>query len=144
MNYALLSALIMTVLAALAVAAIPPLSKERLEADSTLIVTGRIAKVTTTTRELGNGDEDTIYHVEIDVAGVEKGSVAVGHPLKAQTWEPKKRQRGWAGPQGQNVTPEVGQNVRCYLRGSEVEGYEFLAPNGLELLKPPASSTQRE
>jgi hypothetical protein len=125
-------------------AAIPPLSKERLEADSTLIVTGRIVKVTTTTRELGRGDEDTIYHVEIDVAKVEKGNVASGKPLVAQTWEPKKRERGWAGPQGQNVTPEVGQNVRCHLRGSESEGYSFLEPNGLELLKPPASTTRRD
>ena len=126
-------------------AAIPPLSKEQLQSDSTLIVVGRVARVTTSTKTLGSGDEDTIFHVEIEVADVEKGDAKLGENLKADTWKPGKRQQGWAGPQGQNVTPAAGQLVRCYLRGSEAEGYTFLTPNGLDLLKdaPPAATPQK-
>jgi hypothetical protein len=143
MSELILLALLVTLTGSLVLAAVPPLSEERLQADSSLIVTGRISKVTTTTRDVGNG-RDTIYHVEIEVVAVEKGDAECGQTIKAQTWEPDRRPDGWVGPQGQNVTPKAGLSVRCYLRGSSQEGYHFLVPNGLELLKPAPPASQRQ
>ncbi len=121
-------------------AAVPPLPKEILKSNATLIVVGRIANVTTSVEELSDGgSSNTVYHVTIEIADVEKGEANLGDRVKADTWKPSKRPDGWAGPQGQNVEPQAGQLVRCYLGGSAKEGYTFLVPNGLELLKSPTT-----
>jgi len=139
MQFFSISLIVLLLLTSVALPAVPPLRKEVLQNDASLILVGRVARVTTTTREVGKG-EDTIFNVEIEVADVEKGDATLGEKVNAETWKPGRRPDGWVGPQGQNVRPDVGQLVRCFLRGSAKEGYTFLEPNGLELLKPgPAS-----
>jgi hypothetical protein len=125
--------------ASVALAAVPPLRKEILQEHASLVIVGRIARVSTSAEPLGGGSENTVYHVEIEIADVEKGEAKLGDRVKADTWKPSKRPDGWAGPQGQNVEPQAGQLVRCYLSGSEKDSYTFLVPNGLELLKSPTT-----
>jgi hypothetical protein len=55
----------------------------------------------------------------------------------ARCWQPARRPRGWAGSQGQNVTPVQNATVRCYLKAADQKGeFELLVPNGLELIRP--------
>jgi len=122
-------------LAAGALAAVPPLPRERLLERASLVATGRIVSVNVERVTAEPGFVDSVYTIELAVDRVEKGDSALaGTTVTARTWQPAERPRGWAGPQGQNVTPAQGARVRCFLTGPDKAAYELLTPNGLEEL----------
>jgi len=123
--------------ATLSLAAVPPLSREQLRAEATLVVTGTIKSVATSTNKAGEDRSDTCYRIAIEVQSVEKGDASFeGRTVEATTWRPAQRPRGWTGDQGQNTKPVEGTSVRCHLRADEKDGFKLLTPNGLELLAP--------
>lgn len=128
-------------LASAILAAVPPLSRERMTEQSSLVAVGRIAAVNIE-RITGTPEfVDSIYSIDLLVERVEKGDPSLaGKTIKARTWQPAERPRGWAGPQGQNVTPQKGSRVRCHLTGPQGDTYELLVPNGLESLAPPSTT----
>lgn len=129
------------VLAAGALAAVPPLPRERLLERASLVATGRVVSVKVERVTGEPGFVDSVYTIELAVDRVEKGDGALaGTTITARTWQPAERPRGWAGPQGQNVTPVESARVRCFLTGPDKAGYELLLPNGLEELAPASTA----
>jgi hypothetical protein len=120
----------------LVTAAIPPLPPEALREGADAIVTGVITKVEH--EDKSNGDPEYVnrhYTITIRVVKTEKGAVK-GESVVAHTWTTWKRPDGWAGGQGQNVTPKVDANVRAYLqREAGKETFTLMLPNGLEAME---------
>lgn len=114
-------------------AAIPPLPEKALREGADVIVTGVITKVEH--QDKANDDPEYVnrhYTITIRIEKTEKGKVT-GESLVAHTWQTWKRPSGWAGPQGQNVTPNENAKVRAFLqREAGTETFTLMLPNGLE------------
>jgi hypothetical protein len=133
MRIALLVAALVLLTIALLNAAIPPLPEKALREGADVIVTGVITTVEH--QDKANADPEYVnreYSITIRIEKTEKGAVT-GETLVAHTWKPLKRPAGWAGPQGQNVTPTETATVRAFLqREAGAETFTLMLPNGLE------------
>lgn len=136
MRMELLVAMLVLLTIGLLHAAVPPLPEKALREGSDVIVKGVITKVDH--EDKANDDPEYVnrhYTITIRVEKTEKGSVKA-ETVVAHTWQTWKRPRGWAGPQGQNLTPEVDLNVRAYLRREAgTDTFTLMLPNGLEQIE---------
>lgn len=124
--------LVLALSAAPALAEIPPLSPEELDASATHVVAGEVAQVYTARREKEGDWVDELVCIEIRVLDVEKGEgIAPGQVVHARTWQAEDRPDGWAGPGGQYTIPEVGTLVRVHLETAADGSREILMPNGI-------------
>jgi hypothetical protein len=117
-------------------AALPPLSLEELREQSDVIVTGTVVSVESGVRARDENGEfaDDVFFIKLKVASVQKGDgVAAGEAISAETWKPKVRPDGFAGPQGQNFIPKKGDNVRMFCRVEDGK-LMVLEPNGIAKL----------
>ena len=121
--------------------AVPPQSPEALRKGADVIVVGRVSKVDATLKQSNPEYADTVYAISLDLTKSEKGDVKRGTSILAMTFKPATRPRGWAGPQGQNDVPAAGAIIRAYLRKTGDDAYEFLLPNGLEVITPATQPT---
>ncbi len=125
---------LLATLAAPALAELPPLSPDELDANATHVIAGIVTQVFTARKvhEDRKGWEDDVVCLEIRVVDVEKGEgIAVGQLVYARTWDAAERPDGWAGPGGQYEVPAVGALVRVHLEQGEDGGRDILIPNGI-------------
>lgn len=113
-------------------AALPPQSSDDLARGATLIVEGQVLQVDSERKFLTNG-YDWHYTVRLRVSGVTKGDLKGAKELDFFCRQTGKRLQGWAGPQGQNDLPSVGNKGTFYLRWGK-NGYQLLEPNGWTLV----------
>ncbi|HYE21495.1 MAG TPA: hypothetical protein VEA69_23815 [Tepidisphaeraceae bacterium] len=120
-----------------AFAALPPQRPADLKKTATHVVTGTVAAVYTTEAALDRpGMVNKLFAVEFAVTAVEKGEgLAEGKVVFAKCWKPAKRPTGFAGPQGQNALPAVGETGRLYLKLQADGTYAVLTPNGWEIAR---------
>ena len=119
-----------------ALAEIPPLSPERLRADATHIVKGKVLTIYQRTESKGDY-EYFRYLAEIRVEACEKGDgIKKGQLLYTRYWERRWVGKGYPLPgiYGQHRLPEEGERVRVFLKGED-GGFDFLEPNGSEKVK---------
>ncbi len=110
---------------------------ERLKADATHVVRGRVEQVYTTEREQADGQKDTLYVIEILVDGIDKGEgLKAGELLYARCWKAKDRPKDFKGSLGQLAIPGAGSKVWAYLKHERKGGYDILVPNGIERERP--------
>ncbi len=137
MRIELIAAALVLLTIGLLCAAIPPLPAPALREGADVVVTGVVTKVEH--EDKSNDDPEYVnrhYTVTIRVEKTEKGSVS-GETVVAHTWQTWKRPSGWAGPQGQNVTPKADAVVRAFLqREAGAETFTLMLPNGLEEIEP--------
>lgn len=138
---ALIAAPIFLLTSSLSHAAKAPLSKEKLEAEATHIVRGKVLDVTTkiekSKHESWPGDhKDTIYTITVEVEGVSKGSEAKkGGKITVFAWQPHTREPNPPGSQGHDVIPKKGETATFYLTGGGKEPFEPITPNGVAVDK---------
>jgi len=116
-----------------ALAALPPQKPEALKSGSAYIVVGKVQAVYTTEQKTDRGFVNKLYVFEVVVNSVEKGEgLKEGKVIYAKAWKPESRPQGWAGPQGQNHIPEVGEVGKLYLTQAEDGSLSLMTPNGWE------------
>jgi hypothetical protein len=115
-------------------AAIPPRKAEDLQRDATHIITAKVKAVYSTDETRDKPDfVDRHYCIEVVVTKIEKGEgLGVSKVAYLKCWQPEKRPFGWAGPQGQNHLPKVGDEGRYYLAEGDDGSLTILTPNGYE------------
>ncbi len=122
-------------------AAKAPQSKEKLEAQATHIVRGKVLEVTTKVEKSkietypGN-HKDTIYAITVQVEKVSKGNEAKeGGKITVLAWQPHTREPNPPGSQGHEVIPKKGETATFYLTGGGKEPFEPITPNGVAVDK---------
>ena len=127
-----------------AVAALPPVSGETMQAAATTIVVGTVLSIKTSVVKMENGWSNTLYDISIDIQVVVKGSVPdLTRPLIVHAWRAHNRPNGWTGPSGHYGMDDVkrGQKLRFFLDDTA----HILEPNGLQsvaLISAPVVSAQ--
>jgi hypothetical protein len=113
----------------------PLLSSAELQDLADHVVAGKVHNVYQSEKIIDKGYTNTLYAVEVSVAGSEKGEgIAAGQIIYAKAWRMKLRPEGWAGPSGQSVIPKPGHEVKLYLTG-DAGNYDALSPNGIDIVK---------
>lgn len=117
-----------------ALAALPPLSSEELEASADAIIVG---KVDSAEVKIAGSARHSIYQVKLSVTvgAVEKGAEIIkpSQKLTIHCWRLRKAQNGWAGPSGQRNVPAERSDFRAWLKKNESGDWEALEPNGFSL-----------
>ena len=117
-------------LAPLAFAALPPLSPKMLDNAANLVAEGTVEKVEHKVVDVEGGN-DLQYSAVLELEKLEKGPVFAGaKTITVRFRRTGKRPPGWAGPQGQNSVPAVGERIRVYARLGSDGFFHLLEPNG--------------
>ncbi|MFP6617799.1 MAG: hypothetical protein VB877_00525 [Pirellulaceae bacterium] len=121
-------------------AAKAPMSQERLEKESQLIVTGNVisltSKVQQSKHERAFGiHRDRVYTIKLKVTLVSKGTgVKKGEEIVVEAWRPTTRIPPLPGLQGHVPLSSKGDTVKMYLlKNKQTKRYEPLLPNGIEI-----------
>ena len=114
-----------------AIAAIPPMKPEIRHSNADLIVDGRVVDVRKTLVDIGGREhQNWIFTAQVQVSSVQKGPMEPGL-IEISWWKPGTRPRGWTGPQGQNMVPEVGDVGTFFLRAMNgTPAWSLMEPNG--------------
>ena len=118
-------------------AAKAPLPDEKLVAEATHIVRGKVLEVTTKVEkskiETSPGvHKDTIYTISVQVEEVSKGAEAKkGGKITVFAWQPHTREPNPPGSQGHEPIPKKGETATFYLTGGGKEPLKPITPNGV-------------
>jgi hypothetical protein len=115
-------------------AALPPLSAEHRQQNSSAIVTATVLGLETNKVGVKAGGYDILTTAKVRIETVEKGELQAGKTIEVHYRQTGKRPRGWAGPQGQNQALSEGSTVRLYL-DQTFGAYHLLSPNGWDAIK---------
>ncbi|MEI6806709.1 MAG: hypothetical protein WCK49_09430 [Myxococcaceae bacterium] len=117
----------------LALAAIPPLSKDMREREASHIVEGQVISID---KELVSEDWHMTAAVRVNkFIKVDMDTDAEAEKIRVKYWKPAKRPNGWTGSQGQNGWMSAGEEVRLFMtKDDETDTYDLLMPNGWEPL----------
>lgn len=114
-----------------------PLSDETLFAEADVVVVGRVTGITARTAHWNLGFGNYYWQIlcSLDITGIDKGSgVTRGGQITVECWRPRYVASLMASLDASDIDhypiPEVGQNVRAYLR-QHGETYVPIRPNGL-------------
>src|SRR3954464_14987145 len=138
-----ISAILIAFTSSAARAEVADMGLEKLAAMATDIFAGKLIKiylVVETTAEWV-----TTYSVaEVQVAAVEKGT-CVAKLVYLRFWRRKYRGKGSApdGSYGHRNIPEVGAQVRAYVREMDDGGYDVILPNGIQQVAVPAKEQKK-
>ncbi len=115
-------------------AAIPPLQPAQRVAQSDVVVQAKIIALISKVVANNPGHNDD-YLAKVVVEKSVKGRARRGQTLTVHYWRLRDRPYGWAGPVGQNVLPQAGQQGTLFLkRGASTRApFELLQPNGWKL-----------
>ena len=123
-------------------AALPPLSEEARSEGAKHVFEGVVHNMRANLTTRGNflDIQDWNYTADIFTDRVLKGDLREKTSVEVVFWHPARRPRGWAGPQGQNEIPYLGNKGIFYVyeEGTTVIGpgpLRLLEPNGWELLE---------
>jgi hypothetical protein len=127
-------------LGAAAVAEIPIVPKEELQAGATHIVVGTVKLIAAEEENTGKFVNRTGV-VEIKVREVEKGEkIEAGDAVYARFWTQAWIGKGNPPPYGSgHHLPKKGDTVRVYLHTKD-GGYDAILPNGFEVLPKPSDT----
>ena len=127
-------------------AALAPLDQKQLQAQSELIVTGRVVAVKSRVQksrvERAFGiHRDKVFTLTIKVAFISKGTgVKVDQEIPLVAWQPSTRIPPLPGPQGHVSIPGKGDTVTMYLKWNKAKKvWAPLLPNGIEIKKQAAA-----
>jgi hypothetical protein len=132
------AAVFLAVLTPLSVRAeLPPLSKEQLEAESALVVTGVVTHIQAGSTESRPGGVEYPYDLTVHVGRIEKGELAPGASVVARGKyiELKPHHTGSAGHYAFGTWDRVpavrsGWEITFYLKPVAEGVYEIVMPNG--------------
>ncbi len=116
-----------------------PQTDEKLVAQASHIVRGKVLEVTTKVEkskiETSPGvHKDTIYTITVEVDEVSKGDVAKkGGKITVLAWQPHTREPNHPSSQGHEFIPKKGDTATFYLTGGGKEPFEPITPNGMEI-----------
>jgi hypothetical protein len=125
---------------------IPPLSKEKLESESDLIVAGTVTEVKVgEPKQDSRGIRETPYRVVLEVGQVTKGKVTQGKQLITALGSNYTLPAGMVGTAGirsantHDLLSGVrkGWQLRLYLKANKDGTYDILSPNGFAVFKKP-------
>jgi len=123
-------------------AALAPRSQKQLQAQSELIVTGKVVAVESRVQksrvERAFGiHRDKVFTLTIKVELLSKGTrVKADQKIRVVAWQPVVRIPRLPGPQGHGQIPGKGDAVTMYLKWNKAEKlWEPLLPNGIEIKK---------
>jgi hypothetical protein len=114
-----------------------PLPDEKLVAQATHIVRGKVLEVTTKvekskTETAPGVHKDTIYTITVQVDVVSKGAVEKKDGnITVLAWQPHTREPRTPGSQGHEPIPKKGENATFYLTGGGKEPLTPITPNGM-------------
>lgn len=123
----------------LSLAAKIPQIDEKLIAQASHIVRGKVLEVTTKVEkskiETSPGvHKDTIYTITVEVDEVSKGDAAKrNEKITVIAWKPHTCEPNPPGSQGHEFIPKKGDAATFYLTGGGKEPFEPIAPNGMEI-----------
>lgn len=140
--YSAVACLLLAISGRSAFAEVPDLALDKLEAMSTRVIDGKLARIYTSTDK--SGDWEITHSVaEIQVSKVEKGKLngKVAYVRFAHRRFIGKG-RSPVGAFGQREVPEVGSTVRAYVREGEDGGLDLIPPNGLKPVGAVAKETK--
>jgi hypothetical protein len=138
---ALIAAPLLLLASSLSHAAKVPQTDEKLVAQATHIVRGKVLEVTTKVEkskiESDPGvHKDTIYTITVQVEEVSKGAEAKkGGKITVLAWQPHTREPNPPGSQGHEPIPKKGETATFYLTGGGKEPFEPITPNGVAVDK---------
>ena len=136
---ALITAPLILLACSLCLAAKIPQIDEKLIAQASHIVRGKVLEVTTKVEkskiETSPGvHKDTIYTITVEVDEVSKGDAAKkGEKITVIAWQPHTREPNPPGSQGHEFIPKKGDTATFYLTGGGKEPFEPITPNGMEI-----------
>jgi hypothetical protein len=145
----LLAALGLALLAPVVIAERPVLSADRLAAESTHVVVGRVVGIYSKTESRPGDESRTRYLLEIEIESCEKGDgLDAGELVYARCWRraPRAGLRLFSrpippGPSGHVPVPGEGDRIRAWLAkgrygptGQTDEGFAVVYPNGVTIL----------
>ena len=116
---------------------------EKLAAMATHIFAGKLVKIYSVVET--SAEWETTYSVaEVQVAALEKGT-CVAKLVYLRFWRRKYRGKGEApdGSYGYRNIPEVGSQVRAYVREMEDGGYDVILPNGISQISAPVKDQKK-
>ena len=116
-------------LTCVASAALPPLSQESLDLQSSHILTGYVYLVTDY-EIAAPGGRDSFYTAKMLVHRSEKGGFVQGNIVKFSFKRVKTRASGWAGPTGQFAVIKPHKTVQVWLSQDAQGNLHLLEPNG--------------
>ncbi len=106
----------------------PDKSPKTLSELATTIVIGRIIDLEIEEESGQHGFTDLALYYTIEVSSVEKGQIQSGDRIVVRAWKWKERKRPYVGNNGHSPLPAVGETVRVFLRGKNVEHPNGFAP----------------
>jgi hypothetical protein len=138
---ALITASLLLLASSFSHAAKAPLPEEKLVAEATHIVRGKVLEVTTKVEkskiETSPGvHKDTIYTITVEVDVVSKGAVEKKDgKITVLAWQPHTREPNPPGLQGHEPIPKKGETATFYLTGGGKEPLEPILPNGMVIYR---------
>ena len=125
-------------------AAIAPLSQDKLEKKSELIIVGKVigleTKVQKSKIEQSFGiHRDRLYNLEIEIERIHKASSDQTNLIKKifiEAWQSIIRIPPLPTPQGHRNIPRIGDMVKLYLvLNNTKKMWEPILPNGIQIIK---------
>jgi hypothetical protein len=116
---------------------------EKLAAMATDIFAGKLTRIYSVVET--TAEWETTYSVaEVQIGAVEKGT-CVAKLVYLRFWRRKYRGKREApdGSYGHRNIPEVGSQVRAYVREMEDGGYDVILPNGISQVSPPSKEQKK-
>jgi hypothetical protein len=110
-----------------------PLSPERLQSESQLIVVGKVESLSHEEQSYDDGSKKAHVTLSVNVEEVTKGDWAIGKPIKVRCWQIVKNPRGglpWDN--GNRFIPATGGRARFYLKSESHGVWDSQWPNGVE------------
>jgi hypothetical protein len=138
-----MSAVLIAFTCNIARAEVADLGLEKLAAMATHIFAGKLVKIYSVVET--SAEWETTYSVaEVQIGTVEKGT-CVAKLVYLRFWRRKYRGKGEApdGSYGYRNIPEVGSQVRAYVREMEDGGYDVVLPNGISQVAAPAKDQKK-
>jgi hypothetical protein len=118
-----------------AVAGKIPMNPERLQAESPLIVTGKVESVDRRERGGSDGSRTALLTLKVAVDAVDKGNARPGDTIKVTCWRVVKRPSdGILWDTGNGYVPAVGGRARFFLLKEHEGAWETQWPNGIEAI----------
>jgi hypothetical protein len=126
----------------LALAEVPNLKPDQLDSMAAKVIDGKLVRIYTKLEKEGDW-EFTRSVAEIQISKVEKGEFD-GKLAYVRFWHKRFIGKGKSplGAFGQREIPEVGSEVRAYVRDGEDGGLDVISPNGLKSNSAPAKDTK--
>lgn len=134
---ALIAAPLFLLASSLGHAAKIPQTDEKLVAQASHIVRGKVLEVTTKVEkskiETSPGvHKDTIYTITVQVEDISKGDEAKkDSKITILAWQPHTREPNPPGSQGHEAIPKKGETATFYLTGGGTKPFEPITPNGM-------------